>query len=154
MKPEKNVTLLFIMTLTALFFNYVKSLRQNHPYFLVTVLATMLIRKDCGFWFSFVGFFNQINASPLISIWLILLSASRQGLRRECKAVGGKATPPVSHRRDEWLKRGWEKRREKKRWLLQMEQGQRSDMMRHYWITPGEYGLWDSEDKSKDYVST
>lgn len=48
------MTPLFIMTLTALFFNYVKSLRQNRPFLLVTVLAAMLIRKDCEFG---VGFF-------------------------------------------------------------------------------------------------
>lgn len=66
MKPEKNVTLLFIMTLTALFLNYVRSFRQNHPFLLVEVLAATLIRKDNAVWVGLV--FNKTHSSPLISI--------------------------------------------------------------------------------------
>lgn len=43
---------------------YVKSLRQNRPFFPVIVLATRLIKK--------IFFFNKINVSCLISIWQIL----------------------------------------------------------------------------------
>jgi len=48
------------------------------------------------------------------------------------------------------VKKGWKKRCEKTRWLLQMEQGQVSNMMGHYWINRRHYGLLDFEDKSKD----
>lgn len=91
-----------------LFLKLCQSLWQNHPFPLARELplsqATTLIRKDCGFCFGFV--FNKINASPLIGIWLILLSVSRQGLRRECRG-GREGYATLSHCGDKWVRRGW-----------------------------------------------
>jgi len=58
--------------------------------------------------------------------------------------------PRISRHMERGVKKGWKKRCEKTRWLLQMEQGQVSNMMGHYWINRRHYGLLDFEDKSKD----